>query len=567
MSVPASQLSLASDYGNLSQKQRLQRLVKALESDRESWVEHWKDIGKFFLPRAGRFFDSLSEQATRGKRKHGSIYDSTPLRARRVLTAGLMSGLTSPARRWVRLTLADKALMEDKAVATWLDLLTSLMLDIFRASNTYLALPHLYSELAVFGTASTFIEANFDNVIHCFPNTIGEYALAENDYGKVDTIARKRALPVINLARKFGRDKLSETAKGMLASGNLYGLVPVVHVVKPNDQRELRSPGARGMAFSSSWYEETAGEDTLLGTGGYRRFPALTPRWNRVPGDPYGESPGMEALGDASQLMHEQMRKAQGIDYQTNPPLAVPSSYRGKASDRFPGGIMYYDVGTAGQTIKSAFDVRLDLQQLLADIVDVRERINQSFFVDLFLMIASIDRSNVTAREVAEKQEEKLLMLGPVMQSLDDDLLEPLVDFAFDRIMEARIMPPPPPQMQGQQIKIEFMSILAQAQRAVGINQVDRLLGTVGAVAGLKPEVVDKLDADQLVDAYGDMLGVDPTLIVADDKVAIIREQRAQMQQRAMSVEQGKTVADTAKTLSETDPEKPSVLAGMTGAV
>ena len=93
------------------------------------------------------------------------------------------------------------------------------------------------------------------------------------------------------------------------------------------------------------------------------------------------------------------------------------------------------------------------------------------------------------------------------------------------------------------------------------------MLGTVGAVAGLKPEVVDKLDADQLIDAYGDMLGVDPTLIVADDKVAIIREQRAQMQQRAMSVEQGKTVADTAKTLSETDPEKPSVLAGMTGAV
>jgi len=89
----------------------------------------------------------------------------------------------------------------------------------------------------------------------------------------------------------------------------------------------------------------------------------------------------------------------------------------------------------------------------------------------------------------------------------------------------------PPKELQGQALEVEFISTLAQAQRAVGVQSIDRLIGTMGSVANIKPEVLDKLDADQLVDAYADMLGVDPSLIVADKQVAMIRQDRAKAAQ------------------------------------
>jgi hypothetical protein len=204
------------------------------------------------------------------------------------------------------------------------------------------------------------------------------------------------------------------------------------------------------------------------------------------------------------------------------------------------------------------------LDFLLADIQDVRVRVKETFYEDLFMMIANDTRSNITAREIAERHEEKLIMLGPVLERLHNEMLSPLIDITFEKMIEAGIMPTPPQELQGVDLNVEFVSMLAQAQRAVGTGAVDRLLGTIGAMAQFKPEVVDKLDADQLVDKYSDMLGVDPDLILADDKVAIIRQQRAQqqaaMQQAAMATE----MANTAKTLADTSTEDGSALSDIT---
>ena len=114
-------------------------------------------------------------------------------------------------------------------------------------------------------------------------------------------------------------------------------------------------------------------------------------------------------------------------------------------------------------------------------------------------------------------------------------------------------------------LKVEFVSTLAQAQRAVGVQAVDRLLGTVGALAGLRPDVVDKLDTDQIVDDYAAMLGVDPTLIVADDEVAQIRQARAEQQQQQQMMEQMQPMVETAKTASDINLTEDNALSSILG--
>lgn len=146
-------------------------------------------------------------------------------------------------------------------------------------------------------------------------------------------------------------------------------------------------------------------------------------------------------------------------------------------------------------------------------------------------------------------------MLGPVLERLHNEMLSPKIDLTFARIVEAGLLPPPPKELQGVDLKVEFVSTLAQAQKMVGLGSMDRLLGTVAQVAAGSgdPGVWDKIDKDQVIDRYSDMLGVDPSIIVADDKVAIIRSERAQAQAQAAQAQAAPVMAGAARDLASAD--------------
>ena len=127
-------------------------------------------------------------------------------------------------------------------------------------------------------------------------------------------------------------------------------------------------------------------------------------------------------------------------------------------------------------------------------------------------------------------------------------------------------MPPPPEEMQGHDVNVELISMLAQAQRAVGTNSIDRFIGTVGTVAQFKPEALDKIDTDKLVDIYADSLGVDPKILLAEDKVEALRAQRAQAMQQAQQAAMMQQGADTAQKLSQAKTDQPNLLTDVTSA-
>lgn len=520
-----------------------------LKAERASWLAHWKEISDYLLPRSGRFF---IQDRDKGWRRHNNIYDSTGTRSLRVLAAGMMSGMTSPARPWFRLTTANPELDDQGEVKMWLAQCQKVMLDIFARSNTYRALHSMYEEIAAFGTGASVILPDYQNVIHHYPLTTGEYCIATNYRGEVDTLYREFQKTVHELVAEFGYENCSNSTKSLYDRGSLDQWVTVVHAIEPRSDRDHTKSDSMNMAWKSCYFELNGERSKYLRESGFNKFPAVVPRWATVGGDIYGNSPGMEALGDIKQLQHEQLRKAQAIDFKTKPPLQVPTSMKNRDIEALPGGISFVDMGSPSAGIKTAFEVNLDLSHLLADIGDVRERIRGSFYADLFLMLANQTDSRMTATEVAERHEEKLLMLGPVLERLQNELLDPLIDITFDRMIEAGIVPPPPEAIQGINLNVEYVSMLAQAQRAVGTNSIDRFVGTLGQVAQYKPEVLDKLDTDKWADSYADMLGVDPELIVQKEQVDLIRQQRAQAQAKQAQMDQLNQASQTAKNLGQT---------------
>jgi len=531
-----------------SQLELMRMRLEQLRSERASWFAHWQELTVYLSPRQGRYF---LQDRNRGERRHNAIYDNTGTRALGSLAAGLMGGLTSPARPWFRLATADEDLNQQSAVKEWLNRCTNTMLTVFQRSNTYRALHSVYRELGVFGTAANIVMPNFDNIIHNHPLTTGEFLIATDFQGKVCTLYREFELTVSQMVKEFGRSKCSITVQNMFDRGQLDTWIPIVHCIEPRADRDASKIDTLNMAWKDIYFEKSGQDNQLLRESGFKRFRAMCPRWDVEGGDIYGNSPGMEALGDIKQLQHEQLRKAQGIDYMTKPPLQVPTSMKNRDVETLPGGITFFD-GNNGQSIKTTFDVRLDLSHLLEDIQDVRQRIRGSFYADLFLMISSGQDGRMTATEVAERHEEKMLMLGPVLERLQDELLDPLIEITFDQMMEARIVPPPPPELEGQELSVQLVSMLAQAQRAIATNGVDRFVGNLGSIASFKPDVLDKFNSDKWADTYSDMLGVDPSLIVPDDQVAQIRQARAKAQQAAQQAAQMNQAADTAQKLGNT---------------
>ncbi len=549
---------------NETLKEQLTKQLGMLEQERTTFEPHWRELSDFIIPRGSRF---LTSEANRGDRRNNKIVDPTATMANRTLSSGMMSGITSPARPWFKLATPDPEMMDYGPVKLWLETVQNRMNDMFNKSNLYQSLPIIYSSLGTFGTGALAVLEDDEDVIRTMPFPVGSYYIANSPRLSVDTCFRKFSMTVRQLVREFGLNNVSSSTKSAFENGTYEKWVDVVHAVYPNMNRETGKMNAKNKAFRSVYFEVGGDNDKVLRESGYDEFPVMAPRWEVNGEDVYGSScPGMIALGQVKALQLEQRRKAQQIDKQTNPPMIGPTSLKTQRVSLLPGDITYVDQVTGSEGLRPAYQVNPNLGDLLGDIQDTRQLINSAYFVDLFMMLQNVNTRSMPVEAVIEMKEEKLLMLGPVLERLNDEFLDPLIDRAFSMMARKNMLPPPPDVMQGMPLRIEYISVMAQAQKAIGLSSLERFVGFVGNLASAKPEALDKLDVDQAIDNYAVMSGVSPTVVVPQEQAQQTRNDRAQQQQQAMALQTGMAAVQGAKTLSEAKTADPNLLTALAGA-
>ncbi|WP_287372436.1 portal protein [Prosthecochloris sp.] len=524
-------------------KNRLCTRRAALWTERSSWDSHWQEIVDNLLPRSGRFFYTDRNKGD----KRNRLYNDIATKALNIQVAGMFAGSSSPARPWFRLTIPDQSLAKQHAVRVWLDDYAELVRTILNRSNAYRILPMLYEECGAFGTGAALQMTDYESVSYWYPMTVGEYAIGQDYKGRVNTFYRQFQATVGQMVREFGKKNCSQIVQNMWDRGSLDDWVTITHAIESRDDRDVTSRLNKNFRYASYYFDESDSQNIFLRESGFRDFRVLAPRWQARGGDIYGHSPGMQALGEISGLQLKELRKHQAIDYQSRPPLQGPDNTR---LNLMPGA--YNNVSnTQSGSVKTLFDAPLNISHLKEDIAETKQSIWQTFFADIFLMVANSSDKGKTATEIAELREEKMLMLGPVLERMHHELHAPMVTMVAKDAMEAGIVPPPPKELDGIDLQIEFVSVLAQAQRMIPIGNLDRFITTVGTIAAVKPEALDRVNADDLVDAYSDMLGIDPDVIVSVDKAFAIRQSRAEVeaQQQEMAAQQQQ--AETAATLAK----------------
>lgn len=547
-----------------SLKQQLNKQLSQLKAERLSFEPHWRELSDFTRPRSTRF---TASEVNRGDRRNSKIIDPAAVMAARTLSSGMMSGITSPARPWFRLATPDRDLMDYGPVKLWLETVEQRMNEVFNRSNLYQSLPLMYEDLGTFATGAMAVVADPQLVIRTVPFPTGSFYIANGADLSVDTAVREFSMTVRQVVTEFGTDAVSDTVKSQWNSGQYGQWVNVVHAVYPNFDRQTGKLEAKHKAYKSVYYEATSTDDKLLRESGYDEFPIMAPRWEVNGEDVYGSScPGMVALGSVKALQLLQRRKAQMIDKITNPPLQAPASIKSQRISTIPGGINYLPMADVNNQIKPLFQIPANgTNGLLEDIQDTRQIIDHAYFVDLFRMMQTVNTRSMPVEAVAEMREEKLLMLGPVLQRLDSELLDKLINRTFSVMAENNLLPMPPDEMQGMQLKVEYISVMAQAQKAIGVSSIERFIGFTSGIGRFKPDALDKINVDETIDAYAASIGVPPSVVATNEQVAQIRENRAQQQAMAQQMQMAQAAVGGAQALGNTPMDDNSALAALTG--
>jgi hypothetical protein len=542
-----------------SKREILQARLGDLKAERSKWEPTWRDLSEQF---AIELVSDTRTSRNSGKKLDNKILNSKPLRSARTLEAGMMAGITSPARDWYRLAMSDPSFNDAKGVRVWLDLCHDILSAELAGSNFYQALAAaVYPGLVRLGTGAMLMEWPDGGKLRFRPLKPGEYWLDVNDQGHVDTCFREEPMRVRDVVKKFGINNVSQPVRMAYEQKKRNTIVTVIHAIYPNDDYEDGKVGPKGKAFASCWFDPTdARADAMLREEGYDEFPVLCPRWGAANTDAYGRGPAWEARGDARMLQHHEKRLMTLVDKVTDPPMKAQGIDR---ASLLPG-----DVTSFGSEPGGLFEPAMTVPPAVIDavrerIAEVELRIGDCFYERLWnLLIADERNDRPTATEVEAKRQEVMLMLGPLLESMNAELLEPLIERLMAIMLRRGLLPTVPEELEGQQVKIEFISIMHQMQQATGLVSVRAFVGEIGTIAASYPAVLDKVDFDVVADEIGKITGITPKAVLSKEEVEKLREVRAKQAMAEKAGQEALAVTQGAKNLSSVDPSKLSEIAG-----
>lgn len=560
-----------------TKKQRYESVRAEMKRSRTTFEPWWRDVADNILPSRLQLTQSDRQ---RGDRRNQKIIDSTGSFAARTLGSGMHAGVTSPARSWFRLSTPDPDLAEFGPVKEWLDLVRQGMEGVFHKSNLYQVLPTHYEDLGTFGTSAFALMEDDESTIRCYDFPVGSFWIANDRRRRVRVFVHETSLSVRQLVEQYGKRKpsggydwsnFSARVKNAWDRARYEEQIEIVQVVEPNVDYDPSKLESKRKRFLSCHYEVGNTADVMLEETGFDEFPLLASRWQVTGNDVYGTNcPGLMALGDIRQLQHGEKRGLQILDKINAPPMVGSVAMKQAALNMLPGGTSFVDE-TSDKKYRAAFDVssfRFDLHENKQE--QVRGRVRKAYFEDLFLMLAYSDQSRgaqpVTATEIQVRQEEKLLVLGPVLERLNQDLLNPLIDRTFAIMVRKGMIPEAPDELQGQALKVEYISIMAQAQKRVGLGSLHEFVGVLGQMAEFDPQILDKVDRDQIIDEFGSALSLPPRIIVPDEDVANVRQSRAQQQAAQAKTAMLKDASQGAKNLAQADTSGKNALTDLAGA-
>ena len=495
------------------------RLDRA-KSLREPFNQDWNDIRDFVRPVTVSFNSSTGQFVTV---RQDTMFDGTAPEALEELASALHSYLTNPADRWFELQVdGDYDAMNDPEALEWLDLVSDIIYAQYKREDACLnqALHEVYMDLGSFGTAVLHQEWSSKNrglsfsarpLQHCY--------FLEDSEGRVDSVFMVRNWTIRQVKQEFGEvlpPKLMEIK-------DLDRPVEVMQAVFPRSDRAPGRLDAKNMRYASVWICVTTKE--TLSESGYESLCYHVPRWTKLSGEIYGRGPAKKCLPDIKMLNAMERTVLKAGQKQVDPPLILANEGFLLPIRTSPGSLIF----------KEDEDRKIEPLRFEGNLPWAEEKSNQKrqfiekcFYADWIRM--EKENKEMTAYEVADRRDEKLRLLSPMLGRLTSELHGPMIARSYGLLNKYGRIPTAPASMQGKQLKVGYLSPAAVAQLGARANQISRFMNDLIPMAQINPGVFDIVDMDAAAQELAIARRTPRRILRSTDEINQMREEKSKMQ-------------------------------------
>ena len=507
---------------------------------RRHFDDLFRDIKDLVRPDTSPFENPSKEDTEIGEEKYCEQFDGTAPWANNTLANGLASSLVSSSSRWFGLQLEDVA-RPNKDQKQLLENITDRTYKVFSLPKSCFGTSthEAFLDVGAFGTSVMFVvRSTLTNAITYKSVPLGDCYIDENADGEVDSLDRDIRMTKRQILQRFPEKQIpDEILKDKVPMTENY---LVVHSVFPRTERDMKRKTKNNKKFASFYWLKDI-DAPPLEEGGFDSFPYIVPRWSTIAGERYGRSPAMTCISDIRML--NEMLKEILINAQLSngPPIVAEDEGLLPDVDFGPRSLIWKEPGTEDPHVLNVTGVPSLMLQLIQD---ARNHISRCFFVDFLRQEFKKERQ--TAFEVADKRDEMLRLMNPMLERLQKEMLSKLIERTIDLMKEGNEFKG----LEGfdlSRLKIVFQSPATMAQKAIKSLDMQRLLNEVLPLSELFPEIKAKIDGSKLADFIFDNRGFPAETLRTDEEVREMQQAEAEQQLTQQALDAAPAAASAAK--------------------
>lgn len=422
-----------------------------------------EEAGKYVWPNAQ---DQVrTAVSSEGELRTVELYDSTALMAAYRMTSGIFSYLMPVGAKWFEFVAQLHDINQNPVMQEWMSTATALTHKEIWRSNFQREMFITIRSMIVFGTGVISVEKVDDEIVFK-SHHIGYMFFDDNNRGEIDTVYRQIFYTVRQAVQEFGKNNLGKSITKALTSGKLNEIFEFVHVCAPNSDFDSSKLGPKSKRVKSVYINIT--DKIEVKEGGFDELPYLIARFSRAPGEIMGRGPAIEYLPEIKMLDRMKKTFIESSEKAANPPLIVEDDGVIGQPVTSPSGMIYV---RAGAMEPKALQTGINVQLNAEIIAQQQEMVREGFFNDLFQALAQ--HRNMTATEVVERVEEKIVHLAPAITALQKEIFSPLIIRVLNLLIKARRVPNPPMSFD---FDIVYQGRLALAMSNMQTNAIEATL-------------------------------------------------------------------------------------------
>jgi len=524
--IPLPDAGGASNDGSRARTliERQQRAV----STRDQVKSIWDEVIEYTMPHR-----RTSEEQSEGDRRTDLIFDETAVVGTSEFVSLLVDGLTPNFSNIFKLQPGPRFPDELKSpeLQRELDGITDYIHRVLRQSNFASEVQEFYYDLAI-GTANMAIwDGGGPGKVTFSAESITDLVIDRGPNDTVDGRFRSRKVKLKHLKQEWPKAKLSDPLQRRLKNGDTDEVTVIEAFTRDWSAKDTETWLYEVVVKDET---EVIHTDKITGNGSQ---PILTARWGKSPRDLYGRGPLMAvlpAIKTVNFLIELTIQNAQmaigGVWQYDDDGVINPDQISFEPWSMIPRRVN----STGIEPLQT--QARFDVSNLVVD--DMRTNIRRGLFLEDF---DGGGKTPISASEAVFRKQDNNRRMASAFGLFQGEFILPMIRRVVHLLRQHGVIELP--RIDGQEIDLQVVSPLAQAQASQDIESLTRYLGTVGQAFG--PDAVNfAVKQHETMTWLAQKEGVPSHLVPTQREIAKQIEQVKQAAQQVPTDQNGQPMVD-----------------------